>query len=769
MNGDEWQPLEESFAPKTDNADVINMPVMLREDGYPADTRIRSAVLRLRVRMQDTNSRLMSIYEMDIRLEDAARSLKGGKDIDSWWPGSAKVIAAIKSSGVLVLDPQLPDRYMFAETRRAPTTPEAKLANYQAMIRATAHKACDGDLPRIRMEEFVTRVRALHSAAKIEVGGVKALLIPQGFELSLAGPRVSNALILLDGPRGLCVYSAQGNAVSTEWTGTSFTHTVDGSGMVPDEAATRRIASTRLMPRTKESCMVLIKAAETMRKALGYLSGQKEMVSKIVGEDIEPRRWLSLLATIRRGRNLSGAFRSILFGSLDVGARRAALRDPKATYELYNWFRSGDDEQRQRRAQASAAFPFMTRELPRLTEVIDSGGELVPALAQLSGLSVPQLRRLSGMHWQKLGSAFRDIGKVIGSEKSFFDAVPPERMPVTRAEWSSAFDIGSKWHELANVAPAVRKSFGHAMSKDWDGYSKLMKSDLLHALRNTAQLLAPLMTGEINSRAMHCNEMFAVLFGVVGGENFGLKRLVRFTKEWHAGEPRRSSAYRALRRQAFGDELIDWKPLTKDNFSCGHGTLTWLINEDELVDEGMRMMHCVGSYSQRCISGHSHIASVQGADGSRSTAEFATSGQRLELIQNQSYRNRTPGEGAQAVVAEFMAANRRKKFSVRKKRRTRREALPMPRPFVTMTASDEMKDTIRRIFADVLPANVLSWSPVDWKLAKDRYYDPEAFQKRAIPRPYPFQNAAHRAADVVEEIQWPAELYELDFDQFFEP
>lgn len=52
-----------------------------------------------------------------------------------------------------------------------------------------------------------------------------------------------------------------------------------------------------------------------------------------------------------------------------------------------------------------------------------------------------------------------------------------------------------------------------------------------------------------------------------------------------------------------------WMALSH-NYEHELGTLTFLTNSISLKNEGNLMSHCVGGYTDKCYSGHSHIAHI---------------------------------------------------------------------------------------------------------------------------------------------------------------
>ena len=105
-------------------------------------------------------------------------------------------------------------------------------------------------------------------------------------------------------------------------------------------------------------------------------------------------------------------------------------------------------------------------------------------------------------------------------------------------------------------------------------------------------------------------------------------------------------------RQAYGsDSEFVWfeSGIRGFEYQDGLGT-TWAIAEllgnGALLDEGRRMRHCVGSYSDLCVDGHSTIWSMSRSDGGseRGVLTIEIDPARRQIVQARGFANRLPSD-----------------------------------------------------------------------------------------------------------------------------
>jgi hypothetical protein len=519
---------------------------------------------------------------------------------------------------------------------------------------------------------------------------------------------------------------------------------------------------------------VLTDATRKSENASARLSRQREQIEAFIGLSLNGHRWNSFRMSLSRRKNMGRFAHMSLVGMLDPDIRRIATRDPSATFSFYQWVGNADAETVRRRAQMSEAFPVFTCHMRKLDDVIRNGEPLIPALEKLTGLDAQRLRRMRGVHWQRLGRALRALVNEGGeyAPPSKLSSIDPSRFPTNRTEWN-AFSEVAHWDIVSSLPEAKRQAARDAMSRNWVGYQELKTRDFQQSINDTAENLLSLMDNHFStaSRPHEVKRELAMkILDHVAGDNFGLKRLRLFNEAWHKGTGQRSIKLRELKKEVFGeDRIATWKPLTEEAFECESGRLVWLTDEMQLLDEGKHMHHCVGSYWSLCVRGESHIAQVLASDGSRSTVEFRIFDGRAAVNQNYTYYDKNPSDLCHAVVSKFLAKHRKTKFEIVKGDPGTRHGTKVEK------ASDAAIDRLKAIYADCLPMSFMDEMQEDgrrWmeangglsfeaaeKARRDRenreYYERHPPRRRRRRRPRP-------AAVAVAEDDGAFEFGELD-------
>jgi hypothetical protein len=602
--------------------------------------------------------------------------------------------------------------YSFPNARNTEKTPEARAANWKAAVDGIVQRVSDDEAVQERARTLFLQARNIYGSHPVETRYGRSVLVPQGFDLTVDGPVVTSAILFTDAPGGVQIRT--GKRVSVAWDGVVPALAI-GKGFRISRKLERKFASERLSPRGTY-VRAMSDVAIGMWRSSSYYKGKKHLVSKILGEELDDLRWRKFLKAIQRSKDLRFLISSHVFKMLDPVARRAALRNPFATFSTYAWFRSTDEQTEHRRQQAAESYPFITGRLEQLAEKIDAGAPLAEPVAGLVGMTTIQLRSLGTLHWQRLGRVIHDL-------KSFreqdFRGVPPERMPRSKKDWALYMD--RRLSSFRRQMPAEMAAlFNKAASNDLAGYTSLLSKDLTQALYSTAGDLLPLMTGHLHMRADADWRAHMAFLSMIGGESFGLKRLRRFNEQWHAGTIRRTAVLRARRRKAFNGFSARWRPLVDGDFVSENGTLRFLVDEDQLVAEGQFMHHCVGSYVGNCVSGHSHIATVEGSRGGRSTVELVIANGGICLEQHHTYYDRAPPEDCVATVDDFLSEHVRETFDVVAGESGRSGY------GVSIEADEEILGELRDLFSDCVPSAILAMDKKQWAEVMSRFEQPRA-------------------------------------------
>ncbi len=673
------------------------MAVAMDAAGVPADPKLRNAVLSFRSALSELallptyrgRSRADAIRDLDIRMKrfgcvgaDAEEALESLLE--------QKIVYLVKGK-------------ILPAARVAKRTNDERRAAFDEFVTAVSERTTQDAEGRLLLAQLIRMMTRLNGVHRVRTRRGEGIFIPTDMDFVAGSPAATKGVAVIVGKKGLQVYHLTARAISQSWSNDWPKFGINLGKTKPHRDDTSKLERTSMFGKTEYG--VLSDAAWKSAKAAARLVRQRERIEAFIGLSLDPHRWNSFRMSLSRRKQIGRMAHMSLVGMLDPDIRRIAIRNPYATFSFYYWVGNADTETVRRRAQMSEAFPVFTSRMPELDSVIRNGEPLIPALQELTGFDAQRLRRVRGVHWQRLGRAMREL-VADGRCSSVLANIDPSRFPTNRTEWN-AFNAVAHWDIVYSLPEGKRQAAKDAMSRNWVGYQELRRRDLQQSVNDTAQNLVSLMDHHVSTSSRPHevkNELAKRILGHVAGDNFGLKRLRLFNEAWHKGTGQRSIRLRELKKAVFGeDRIASWKPLTEEAFECESGRLVWLTDEMQLLDEGRHMHHCVGSYWHQCIRGDSHIAQVLASDGSRSTVEFTISaGGKAQVRQNYTYYDKAPSELCHAVVSTFLAKHRKTKFDIIKgDPGTRRETK-------VAEASEAAIEEIKAIYADCLPMSFLN-------------------------------------------------------------
>lgn len=679
------------------------MAIAMDAAGVPADPKLKNAVLSFRSFMSELafsptyrgRARADAIRDLGARLTKFGCN---GADAD-------ETLEALLERKIL----HLVKGRILPAARLAKRTPGERMAVFDDFVTTVAERATPDPEGRVLLARLIKMITRLHGVHRIRTRRGDGIFIATGMDFVAGAPAATKGVAFVIGNKGLQVYHITARAISMSWGDDWWPEfKIDLGRKKPHKADTDKLKRTTIFGEMQYT--VLSEATRSSMNASARLSREREKIEAFIGLSLDGHRWNSLRMTLGRRKNITRMAHMTLVGILDPHIRRIALRNPYATFEFYHWIGNADAETVRRRAQMSEAFPVFTNRMQALDSVIRNGEPLIPALEKLTGLDAQRLRRLRGMHWQRMGRALRAL---VNNEGYYEDDVispllskiDPARIPVNRKEWN-AFNEVAHWDIVSLLPEEKRQAAKDAMSKNWIGYQELRHKDFQQSINDTAENLLTLVDRHIStgSRTHEAKKAMAKrILEHVAGDNFGLKRLRVFNEAWHKGTGQRSIKLRELKKRVMGeDRIANWKPLTEEAFECESGRLVWLTDELQLLDEGKEMHHCVGSYWYQCIRGDSHIAQVLASDGTRSTVEFRISGEgKASVNQNYTYYDRAPSDLCHAVVSKFLTKHRKTKFQIVRGDAGTRHATRVEK------VSDEAVETLKGIYSDCLPMSFM--------------------------------------------------------------
>jgi hypothetical protein len=668
--------------------------------GVPADPKLRNAVLSFRSALSELaliptyrgRSRADAIRDLDIRIK---RFGCVGADADDTLDAllEQKIVYLVKGKIV-------------PAARVVKRTSDERKAAFEGFVTSVAERTTQDAEGRRLLAQLIRMMTRLHGVHRIRTPIGEGIFIATDMEFVAGSPAATKGVAVIVAKNGLQVYHLTERAISQSWSNDWPEFRIDLGKTKPHKEDTDKLRRTTIFG--KMDYTVISDATRKSGNASARLSRQREKIEAFIGLSLDGHRWNSFRMSLGRRKHIARMAHMALVGMLDPDIRRVATRNPYATFNFYHWVGNADAETFRRRAQMSEAFPLFTNQMMDLDSVIRNGEPLIPALQKLTGLDAQRLRRVRGIHWQRLGRALRELVNNDGEYRtsSVLASIDPSRFPANRKEWN-AYNEVAHWDIVSSLPEAKRQAAKDAMSRNWVGYQELRQKDFQQSISDTAENLVALMDHHVSSGSRPQQvkkDLGKKILDHVAGDNFGLKRLRLFNEAWHKGTGQRSIRLRELKKTVFGeDRIASWKPLTEEEFACESGRMVWLTDEMQLLDEGRHMHHCVGSYWYQCIRGDSHIAQVLASDGSRSTVEFRISAEsKLRVNQNYTYYDKDPSELCHAVVSKFMAKHRKTKFEIVRGDPGTRHETKVER------ASDEAIDALKAIYADCLPMSFMN-------------------------------------------------------------
>ena len=604
---------------------------------------------------------------------------------------------------------------------------EERQAAFDGWVAAVSERATEDVHARTLLASLIRRMTRLHGVHRVSTPHGDGIMLASRMGFVSWHPAITEATVIVIGRNGIDAYKAVDmSRISCSWENEWPHFAVDIEGLKPDRRENEMMMHMRLVGTQQLHGLHSI-VGESSR-AVRKLVSHREDIEAFIGLTLKGARWNGLRMSLNGAKSLVQMARKALLGMLDPEIRRIALRHPYADFAFYYWLKRGSATTVQRRMQMSDAFPSMTYRMKDLDEVIRTGQPLLPALQKLTGMDMPRIRRLRGIHWQRLGYGLRSLipDDPFEGINQALKKIPSQRFPEGRKDWEAFSDV-THWEVLTWLPEQEARSLLDAASRNWIGYAELVGADFGQAVSDCAENLLSLIDLHVSSSSRiesAKTSMRRKIIEQVAGGSYGLKRLRQFSDAWHKGAGQRAISMRAVRRSVFGEERIaTWHALTPGDFSCATGRLVWMTDEDQLVLEGRQMSHCVGSYWSSCVQGVSHIGQVHGFDGTRSTVEFALSDRgRLSTRQHHAYRNGDPSQACKGVVSKFLSENRKNTFPIvtgdagTHHRGARREMIS---PEVAAAIRAAYEDCLPAAFMDHLEAQGRQWRSVNPGISVD--------------------------------------------------
>jgi hypothetical protein len=706
--------------------------ISFKDNGYPADAFLRRVVYLVWQgnSLLDHTFQSGNLHDWEFSCANMfQRSLSKEMRVKTEWEATRQIgkrlVQGLIDAGTLVQDKN-GHGLIFSGNRLPPDTAEARTANFSGALKKLSEKTVKSPVAREKLLQFLVDARNLYGFHFAETSEGRAAMFPNEFIFDEQGFRLNGVTAFISTKRGLEVWDISGSEsfeVYMEQGRPKFKVSLDLA--TRNEVKTADFKSTILMPHAGQTDHIktIHDVSKEMIASVKCLAGKRELLSEIVGEDIETAKWLGFVQSFYRVRSFFPSIRGVVFSILDVDVRKRAGRARKANYKHYNWFFEGNPEIMERKLQASDAFPVLTGEFlsEPFNSTINLGQPLLPVIAEQFSLNIPQARQLKGLHWQRLGSAIHHYDEFFKKDNRMFMGVPPEKMPKTKKDWKQAISWSQLYegNTLSALSDDMIARLNRNLTDNLDKIPEHSKLDFDSVMTDIATALAPFVTGEYSPQYKSMARDRATFFAVIMGGNFGIKRLRALSEDWHRLAPMRTGAIRLMLRKVHNIPLAVWEPLT-ENFECEHGSLTWLTNEGSLISEGLRMRHCVGSYIDRCVDGVANIATICSADGDCSTVEIRLDGENSKkgkhrVIQHRTYKNENPSTKCDQVLAAYLHAYRDKELVS-----LGGTAGEQP-PTMKAPLCETMRQSLIEAYKDCVPGKIFSMSRGDWAEAYSLY------------------------------------------------
>lgn len=275
--------------------------------------------------------------------------------------------------------------------------------------------------------------------------------------------------------------------------------------------------------------------------------------------------------------------------------------------------------------------------------------------------------------------------------------LPPEKRPQSEDEWHAMRELVntllSMFMSLLDVSdiPEVKQEhrYGQIVGR-W--LRELMRPDLLSAHNTIAHMKRS------NNDLVDAMDYFRTLlqslrrfcYHAVSDESstrdpyltflldwtrtMSLQKILGLSRQWH-------EVLQGGEDEATADPVFDtatqtaedtWPAVLPQPLCLGTLTIVELVDTDSLIEEGVIMQHCVGTYSAQCMMGDRLIFSVRNQDGSRlSTGELHlhTIPLRVILGQHRARQNASAPTHCQVAMNELVdLLNRADRQDLLKKR-----------------------------------------------------------------------------------------------------
>ena len=305
---------------------------------------------------------------------------------------------------------------------------------------------------------------------------------------------------------------------------------------------------------------------------------------------------------------------------------------------------------RMKRHQAFNAYPVLTDTIMAgylntraafeghalLGSAIDNGEKLGDALAIHFRIPLSAVRKIQGLHIQRIGNGGLDDGSGAGSERKapvfarILAGIAPEHHPRSKADWVAATQghaaisgmilmssHATMTEELGSAdVEAMTMAYMRQMRGDWFRLSEMIAdiTTIEDVERDLRIRISSLAISESRSEPdeffrKHSYHRALAMIRLSGSDATKISDIGRVSRHWHQEIDARAQAI-SLRYPEVAQANTGWQPLIGEVAINGL-VLREIHDRGDLLRQGTKEMHCVGGYCGRILQGDTLIFSAE--------------------------------------------------------------------------------------------------------------------------------------------------------------
>lgn len=297
--------------------------------------------------------------------------------------------------------------------------------------------------------------------------------------------------------------------------------------------------------------------------------------------------------------------------------------------------------------------------------------------------SVPEkkIKFFQSLKWQRLGTDIVHDKKHLNKLLSLLDPLNKDHLPVSRKGWYALNYLVKRFtslpgHELF-AKELIKSSFGRNKAYGNIDYytNQRTKEEIERDLSGVIDFIENFSNKVIYPHVVRHHEgdnwnndiprqedCYPIAAHLLS--SLSLRQLIKMSDDWHSVT--RMEELRHIMNLGRLKLPTEWPTIIEGDYEAPNGLcIVPLGTTQELIEEGKRMSHCVGTYADRCMYRGSNIVSIRDKAGrSLSTAEItfdAVMGidenqpsYKMNLVQHRSKQNMVPTEDAIQALESFM-------------------------------------------------------------------------------------------------------------------